>query len=523
MPNDPKTRPLSIYLLKRDITRPDDAVRRDSAIHHITIGHGRGSLGVLYYRPAPSHPPRWTDFFESYINRRELICSNVSAVFVTRAAGRTFAITFGAGRHLLRPDTFQEDFGLRTTLNSVSPDRIRTLDRKTLDATGRHAKEQASRNISIIEFGLDIDKDILRAVTGPPEDPTLGRRLAGADALSVVVPTDLNSLTVLLEKYLHQYGLRRYREHFPWVDNIREVASSELRDELNTALISRIKAGNFERIWIAVPDLVDWQDVAGFTFSKSRTAVQHDDISFETYLAHIGSSELVEESLLHRNRVFCISAETEQPRFEWSIYKCIYAEIDRNRKTYLLNNGRWYQVANDYVQEVDEAIQGIRQSTSLSLPDYNDTSEADYNRRVCDGDRIRYALMDRNLIRYGGGHSQIEFCDIYTRDKKIVHVKRYGGSGTLSHLFAQGSVSANLFLNDQRFRNAVNRALPRSHKLQSASDPVRARDYEVAYVVASKSSSPLVLPFFSRVTLRTAATQLRNMGFRVTLTKVQCT
>jgi uncharacterized protein (TIGR04141 family) len=432
-------------------------------------------------------------------------------------------MTFGAGRHLLRPEIFQEDFGLRTTLNSVSPDRIRTLDRKTLDATGRHAKEQASRNISIIEFGLDIDKDILRAVTGPPEDPTLGRRLAGADALSVVVPADLSSLTVLLERYLHQYQLRRYREHFPWVDNIREVASSELRDQMNTALISRIRAGNFERIWMAVPDLIDWHDVAGFTFSKSRSAVQHDDISFESYLAHIGSPELIEAALLHRNRVFCISAETEQSRFEWSIYKCIYAEIDRDQKTYLLNGGRWYQVANDYVQEVDEAIQGIRQSANLALPDYNDTSESDYNRRVCGGDTTRYALMDRHLIPYGGGRSQIEFCDIYTNDKKIIHVKRYGGSGTLSHLFAQGSVSANLFLNDQRFRSAVNRALPRRHKLQFASDPLRARDYEVVYVVASKSSGPLVLPFFSRVTLRSAATQLRNMGYRVTLTKVQCT
>jgi uncharacterized protein (TIGR04141 family) len=456
------------------------------------------------------------------VNPHDFLSSSASAVLVVRSGSRLFALTFGHGWHLLKPGSYEEDFGLRVTLNSVSPDQVRTIDRKALDATGRHSREQASKNIAIIEFGLNIDKDILRAVTGPPEDLTLGRRFAGADALSVVAEVELSELPDRLQRYLTQYRKRTYRDRFPWVDNIREVGDPALCKELDGILERRIRDRHLDRIWMAVPDLVDWHDVDGFTFSRAEETERLDDISFASYIDQLQHPEEISIGTLRRNRVFCISAESDLPKAEWPVYKCIYAELDRDGRTFLLNSGRWYEVASDYVLEVDHAIRRIPASSTIQLPDYDDSSEAVYNRRVHNMDPTTYALMDRKMIQYGGGSSKIEFCDLYTRRREIVHIKRYGGSGTLSHLFAQGSVSANLFLNDQRFREEVNRRLPGSHRLRSADRQPRTSDYEVAYAIASKNSGPLVLPFFSRVTLRSTHTQLQNMGYRVTLTKIQC-
>lgn len=521
MPEQTPKRSLSIYLLKSDIRDADAAVESATEVRRVTIGRGRGTIGILFHRTTPLHPPRWIEFFSTHVDARDFRYSSVSAVFIVRAARRLFALSFGQGRHLLKPGSFEEDFGLRATLNSVSPDRIRTIDRKALDATGRHSREQASRNIPIIEFGLDIDKDILRAVTGPPEDPSLGTRLAGADALSAVVEVSLETLRGRLQAYLAQSRKRNYKDRFPWVDNIREVGDPQISGALDGELEARIRARQLDRIWMAVPDLVDWHDVAGFSFSRAQREGLLDDIAFEAYLDHIRNPEEVSVAGLRRHRVFCISAETDRPKVDWPVYKCVYAELDRNARTYLLNAGRWYEVAPDYVHEVDRTIQRIQGSRDLSLPEFTDQNETDYNRRVHEADAT-FALLDRKMIRYGGGSSQIEFCDLYTRGKQIVHVKRYGGSGTLSHLFAQGSVSAQLLLNDEGFRRSVNQLLPVTHKLRSVTDPLRASDFEVAYVIASKAAGPLVLPFFSRVTLRLASTQLRNMGYRVTLTKVQC-
>jgi uncharacterized protein (TIGR04141 family) len=99
----------------------------------------------------------------------------------------------------------------------------------------------------------------------------------------------------------------------------------------------------------------------------------------------------------------------------------------------------------------------------------------------------------------------------------MMHVKRYGGSGTLSHLFAQGVVSASLLLNDRQFRQEVNDTLPETHKLANPVEPIRSAEFEVAYVI---TGPPRTLPVFSRITLRSSFRQLNNMGFRVTVTPV---
>lgn len=517
-----RARSLSIYLLKPDISGPADAVRRHPYIRRVSIGRGRGAIGVLYHRATPLRAPRWVEFFGSHVDPRDFESSSVAAVLIVRAGGQLFAVTFGHGRHLLDPASYEENFGLRVTLNSVSPDHIRTIDRKTLDATGRHSREQASRNIPIIEFGLDIDKDILRAVTGPPEDPRLGLRLAGADALSIIAEVELGDLRDRLGVYLAQYRRRTYQERFPWVDNIREVRDSTVSAALDSELEARIRERQLERIWMAVPDLVDWHDVAGFTFTRAEGVALLDDISFESYLSHVRRPEDLSLEAVRRHRVFCISAETDAPKADWPVYKCIYAELDRAGRTYLLNGGRWYQVARDYVREVDQAVRRIPSSSTIVFPQYDDPSEAAYNTRLERADPAMFALMDRRTVRYGGGSSRIEFCDLYTRRREMVHVKRYGGSSSLSHLFAQGAVAARLFLSDQQFRRELDRLLPASHRLRDTRSQPRASDYEVAYAIASKDRGPLLLPFFSRVTLRSTDQQVRNMGYRVTLTKIQC-
>lgn len=522
MPTKPKLWPLSIYLLKKEVTEVETALKLSANVNRVSIGKGRDVIGTLFYRSLPPRPPRWVDFLKAYLDPHKIMFSGVGGVLVVQAAGRLFALTFGSGRHLINPGTFEENFGLRATLNSVNPDRIRSIDRKALDATGRHSREQASRNIPIIEFGLDIDKDILHAVMGPPEVASLGKRFTGADALSVVVEIKVENLPTLLETYLNQYRKRVYRERFPWVDNIKEVGDQTLRTELDKKLEELIRERKLERIWMAVPELVDWHDVEGFSFTRGEEPDLLDDISFDSYLDHVRHPDEINIATLHRHRVFCISAEMDDSKVDWSVYKCIYAEIDRDKSTYLLNDGRWYEVARDYVTEINNAIHQIPQSKGLRLPNFTDKNEEEFNRRVNRTDSSTYALMDRKLIPYGGGNSKIEFCDLFSRHKEIVHVKRYGGSGTLSHLFAQGSVSAALFLNDEKFRNAVNEHLPDSHKLHPIPGRLKSSDFEVAFVIASKVAGQLVLPFFSRVTLRSAFTQLRNMGYRVTLTKVEC-
>ena len=62
--------------------------------------------------------------------------------------------------------------------------------------------------------------------------------------------------------------------------------------------------------------------------------------------------------------------------------------------------------------------------------------------------------MDKQNVR-SGGRTAIEFCDMFGSCKTKIHVKKGATSSELSHLFQQGTVSAELLADDQLFRDGV--------------------------------------------------------------------
>lgn len=102
-----------------------------------------------------------------------------------------------------------------------------------------------------------------------------------------------------------------------------------------------------------------------------------------------------------------------------------------------------------------------------------------------------------------------------------MHVKLYRSSGTLSHLFAQGSVAAETFVKDEAFRQRLNHKLPAQIKLKNAADRPDVESNRIVYAVATNKSIPDELPFFSKVTLRNAVKNLRALGYGVHLTAIE--
>ena len=275
-----------------------------------------------------------------------------------------------------------------------------------------------------------------------------------------------------------------------------------------------------DHAWLAVPVPLDWSQVGGFRFSRSERAETHDDIHLRAFLDVLRDPTKLSPDVLRRKSVYCLDPDGRHERERWTVYQCLYAEIRQQDDVFLLTGGRWYQVAQRFVRRVDGDIRRLP-ATDHPLPSYRHGSEEAYNLAVSKGDPA-VALMDRKNIRYGGGSSQIEFCDLFVVEKRLMlHVKRYGGSSVLSHLFSQGVVSATLLLQDQEFRQEVRKKLGRDHRNGVPERRPRAERYEVGFVVISKAPGDLVLPFFSKVNLRNATRTLHGLGYRVTLTKVE--
>lgn len=372
---------------------------------------------------------------------------------------------------------------------------------------------------SVPDFGVDIEQDLLRAVTGIPSDRMLADRMTGRDNLTVSVEVALGGLPALLDRYLEKFGETTYQKDFAWVDKVRELTDRTKIAQLDEALIEQFRKGSFEKVWMAVPDVVEWERIEGFRYgegTRSQLATDLHVSDLRTTFRSPASMKL--DSLQKQVRAYPDGGQL--CTYHWPAYKCLYCEAEDGTDTYLLTNGKWFRIATDFVEAVTEEVRSIPEQTTF--PEYNHRSEADYNRALVATDPARLALMDAKNIVYGGGYSKIEFCDCFSNDGEIIHVKRYGGSAVLSHLFQQGVVSGNLWVVSPEFRAAVNEKLPSSHKLSDPNRPLDRGAYRVLFGITTNRDRPLyqALPFFSRLTLRNAAMQLRGFGYEVGLQRI---
>jgi uncharacterized protein (TIGR04141 family) len=157
----------------------------------------------------------------------------VSAVLFVPAANRTFALTFGYGRSLLQADSWEDGFGLKVTLNAVRPGNIKSIDRTSFDAFAHQTRTQGVRAGDLEEFGLDVEQDILRSVTGKPADESLGDKLSGKDAVVFNARVDVPGLPDFLASYLVKYRSNAYKEWYSDLDQLAEVSDGRLQDRLN--------------------------------------------------------------------------------------------------------------------------------------------------------------------------------------------------------------------------------------------------------------------------------------------------
>jgi len=511
------TNKLSVYMIKPEFQRLEDII--DSTEEPTEIP----GVGHFVFEESHPHQPDWVKgFFGSALDDDvRIFASSAKGLFLVPVTedGKTvfFALSFGVGRHLLKDGVVEERFGLKVVLNSVDLASFRSIDKTTLGSVPKHSREQMGRDVAPTDFGIDIEQDLISSVTGKSRDERLGKIITGKDVLSLSVPVDTTNVVEFLLHSLKRYQSTDYKINFDWIDQIADVRDKRIEEELNTILIDKINRSELDKIWMAVPEVLDWSNVKGFRYLRAKRADVNDDVDMSTYLASLGGIALTAD-LFKEQPVFMISATTEEVGARWKAFRCTYAEIVLKDRLYILNNGKWYEIARGFTEEVQKDFANTAEST-ITLPDCTFSDEASYNEAAA-GSISGACCMDGKLVMHGGGHSKIEFCDIYTSDKRLVHIKRYGNSSVLSHLFSQGVVSGELFVSDNEFRDKLNAELPTTHKIVDPSVRPNAPEHEIVYGIISHSEKQLDIPFFSKVSLRNAKRRLSSYGYKVTIKKI---
>ncbi|WP_220813123.1 TIGR04141 family sporadically distributed protein [Pseudomonas paralcaligenes] len=512
---------LSIYLAKDPAGLDSSVLKIESAKPPVVLDIDGVEGATLYVKQEPpKHSPPWTKLFTTRPEVDEGIfgdSSTVGAALTVRHGGAKFILTFGSGFHLLHNENIERDFGLRVTLNSVDPEKLRSLDKASYDHNPLNSRTQSAREVDIFDLHIDSETEMLYAVTGASMVDVFGAQVTGRDALTLIVSMELDGLPAILKEALSRYK-KKLPDNFEWVDNVSRVRDSVMAQILDLELDDVLKAQDFSRLWLGEPEVVDWETQIGYSFDMWPRTPRHVVLDIDDLCDYL----MEKNSVLNCESLRATSVHINNGEYKdvkcWSAYRCLYAEVSVGGEEYILRNGVWYRVDANFVGRVDSFLSDLK-VYEHQLPIYSHDTEGEYNAAACVADPS-YHLMDKRNIKIGGVYDKIEFCDLIKDWKDLIHVKYYRSSSTLSHLFAQGCVSAEVFVRDQEFREKVNGKLPAGFKLADAKAMPDARAYQVVYAVATDKKLPEDLPFFSKVTLKNSLRTLRSLGYSVKIAKI---
>ena len=500
----PKANKVSVYLIKD--TEDIDSFLKEQQ-EGISLCGGR-----LFFNSRPISKPKWVkDFFddnEAIIDTFKV--ASAQALFAKSVdiggQSKLFAISFGSGYHMIKKSAIVPNFGLKIVLNTIDETRIKKIDTHSIASVPKHKSEQVTKVGELREFSVNYETDILTGITGSIDKKTqeelydkFGINITGKDSLSASIKFNADTIEEFLITAYSYYNSDEYKvKGFGWIDNIQKVSNKDsLYDRLNENLDTALAhlEDYRDKIWLAVPEIINWEQISGFYYGTDKENLKEDlslsdiecDLSVET---------------LRSIRVCALEVETDRNAYEWSALDCLYAEIEFDNEIYMFINSNWYKIDMSFKDRTNQKFQENleRPCPNIAWVNYSQGQAENIYNIALSGNIPRSICLDAKNIQYGGGHSQVELCDVFdVEGHSLICVKKYAGSAVLSHLFNQGYVSANLLYNDQEFRNA---ALNKIREQQPEIVELPNVENIVFVVLSNKTDeSSQNLPFFSKLTL----------------------
>ena len=374
-----------------------------------------------------------------------------------------FSLVFGYGRTMLNEQSIVKNFGLRTAVNLIEESNIKSLNSLNISTNYLDIQRQALSYGSHSDLHVDTNADILKSISGRASYDSHYSTLNGADNLRFSAKSDV-TLSDLLNGILDAYSSENYKEKgLEWIDHIQAVRDSKIIATLDKELINHIKDDSLDNPVIAPNKIMSHLDIEGYFISGMNSSHKlkgnfYDDIPSEQFWEFL-SDKIEDKKILDKLKscsLYCWANDSAQKIS--SIYDSLFIEIDHNNEKFFINNGDWFKIESSYYEYIVNKVDSIEVFKDQAIPCCEkDWNEGEFNKKFVESAPARFKLFDKeNFHMKEFGYSKIEPADIITQDKQLIHVKKGGSSATLSHLFAQGVVSAQLYKNELLFIDKIN-------------------------------------------------------------------
>lgn len=521
---------LTFYLFNESVRRFEDAVIRekfvgDESFQEVEIKSELSFEARLYFQQNRPTTPKWLGFFLPHcdISEEEVQNRTNSMLMLAKAKDRIFGITAGFGFTAINRNKLEMGFGLRVTLNEVDPAKLKLVDSRKIDTTTRQKRVLFNHDSPLSDFEFDLDEDMLNLISGHPSDATLGRKLSGSDSLSLTGDFDFIGIGKKCEDLLASFEKQVYKANFGFIDHMRVVKDKDLIAELHRRLEAAVRKRSRDKIMLAYPELDNWGQIERFKISYKKESHGCEEVNLSALYSLLKEADL-DQGDLDAVSIVGLDHDNKAVTKRHSAYDYFVMEVDHMGKRYILSLRQWFELAKDYVEEVEKYVDAVEEITDPDFlpPMKVGQREDDYNEKAAAAKPGAMVLLDCKNFSMKG-RSRVEVCDLLTQDCEFISVKKYNGSQTLSHLFSQNYVSSALLHDYPEYREFIIDQCPKGWKLpiQKMGRPDGDK-ITFVYAVATDRKSKLVasLPFFSKVNLRQAKKNIERLGYKVRLYKI---
>lgn len=153
-------------------------------------------------------------------------------------------------------------------MNLGDPDAIKAIDKTNISHIGLQSREQAGRDVGFDGFEFNSDIDLLKSMTakGPVRDDEEQETYSGRDSIAVYTRVTLGALADLATRLHKAFRSTSYKKRYPWIGKITHERDPTVLAMLDDALVSAINAEDSAKIWMAVPEIIAWEDVENFAY-----------------------------------------------------------------------------------------------------------------------------------------------------------------------------------------------------------------------------------------------------------------
>lgn len=403
--------------------------------------------------------PSWLPFVRSSVKVKtgkpfDIRNASHRGVLLLSMRRHVFAITFGMARHFLPPKRLVPDFGLRTIINAVPEDKIRSVDMKQTEQISINTRRQTSKNSSLLNFGINWSRDLVKGVTGKPSDSKFAEKLTGADSLTMHCRITFKNIRQKCAEALTVYESKNY-EKTQWknIDRIRPERDDILIKTLDNMLLAELRDGTpSEELHLALDAIEDHENVQYYSYSTSED-IEDSDLDIRKYLSTLKDVNTLDIDTLKNHRVLIKYATAESVVPKSTVYEAIQWGSEYKDRFYVISGGVWFGIENDWAKKVLQTIDSLKPPINrlndpgkfITEPDFNLTATAvdPTNRLVC---------LDRKTVRGPTMTTPIELCDILGTSKVLYFIKPTTDVEALSYLFTQVRAGCLAFLNDGEAR-----------------------------------------------------------------------